>query len=189
MVERYEDLRISRINTKSRDLKGREFYNCDFHECDFSDGDFSGARFEVCSFAACNLSLVKLVSTAFHKVRFERCKLLGVVFSEIDSLLLEISFQECFLQNCDFSGLNLKRMIVRNSELRENDFISCNLSGADFSGSNLERSVFRDCDLSRADFSNAVAYAINPLKNKLTKTVFALPEAASLLRELGVLIK
>ena len=189
MSDVYENLCISRIDAQSRDLKGKEFCNCDFCDCDFSGGDFSGARFDSCSFEACNFSLVKFASTALHKVRFERCKLLGVVFSEIDSLLLEISFQGCLLQNCDFSRLNLKGTVIRNSELRENDFINCNLSGADFYGSNLERSVFHDCDLSKADFSNAVAYTINPLQNRLTKAVFELPEAASLLRELGVLIK
>jgi uncharacterized protein YjbI with pentapeptide repeats len=114
---------------------------------------------------------------------------LGVLFNACDSFILRIDFEECRIQSCNFSNLNLNKTAFRKCELIETDFIDTNLSTSDFTHSNLSGTVFHNCNLTKANFSHAQEYSINPANNTVKKAIFTLPEATSLLKHLDIILK
>jgi len=123
-----------------------EYDNCTFHGCNFSEIDLTGISFLECEFYECNFTLASLKQSAFKDVIFEKCKMLGLKFNELNPFLLQMHFKECHLQETSFYQLNLK----------SSTFKSCKLQGADFTESNLEGSLLQDCDLSDCNFERTV---------------------------------
>ncbi len=184
----YDGTVFTEIDPYSKNASGKEFYQCRFENCDLTSVDFSGSRFEKCTFEGCNLSLARIHDCRFLGVKFSQCKLTGNAFDKCDSFLLDIAFEGCFISNCNFSKLNLKKTPFRSCEILETDFIGTQLVESDFSHSSLAGSVFNSCDLSKANFADARAYIINPENNKVKKARFSMPEALGLLQHLDIVI-
>jgi len=83
----------------------------------------------------------------------------------------------------------MKRTPFKENEIRRCVFVRTDLSEADFADSDLSDSVFQQADLSRVNFVGAYNYAIDPRANILIKARFNLPQAASLLRGLDIIIE
>ncbi|HCC22313.1 TPA: pentapeptide repeat-containing protein, partial [Candidatus Uhrbacteria bacterium] len=129
---------------------------------------------------------VKLVDCGLRQVRFVRSKLLGVDFTRCTINFFALSFDDCLVESCNFSGLPMKGTKFLDSIVRECVFGRTNLSKSSFERTDLSDSVFHDANLSEADFSRAKNYAICPTTNKVAKAKFSLPEAVSLLRGLDI---
>jgi len=69
---------------------------------------------------------------------------------------------------------------------REVDFREADLSDAEFSGTDLSGSIFINTILDGADFRRASDYNISPTENSISKAVFSLPEAMSLLYSMDI---
>ena len=93
------------------------------------------------------------------------------------------------MQTCNFSDLDLHDCTMTNCEILESDFMQTKLTGANFKGSKFTGTTFLDCNLTRANFENAEDYLINPLRNRIEKAVFSLPEAITLLKAFDIIIK
>lgn len=184
----YEGTIFTEIDPDAKNASGKEFYQCRFENCDLTSVDFSQSRFEKCVFEGCNLSLARVQNCRFLGVQFNQCKLTGNAFDKCDSFLLDIAFEGCFLSNCNFSALNLKKTPFRRCEILESDFVGTQLTECDFTQSNLAGSVFNTCDLTKANFVDARAYSINPQNNKVKKARFSMPEVVGLLEHLDIVI-
>jgi len=169
-----------------KDIKSKSFYNCTFTNCDFTESDFSFSLLSDCVFEDSNLSLIKLAETKLHNVQFNRCKILGVDFTQISKLIFKMDFQESQITKCTFSSLDLSESELIDCVIHQSDFFQTNLSKSDFSGSDLHDTIFEDTDLTEADFTNAKNYSINPLTNKVKNAVFTMPDAIHLLDALEV---
>lgn len=167
---------------------GKEFFECEFHGCDHAEADWSGAVFENCRFHHGSLMTLKLDKTGFREVSFHDCKLTGLDFSRCDTFSLHLKFEDCLLQGCNFTGLNLKRGVFRRCRLTGCDFIDGKLAEADFGGSVFEDTLFDDCDLRGADFRSASGYRINLTRNRIAKAKFSLPEAVALLEPFDLIL-
>ena len=185
----HEDVVFTHIKAINQDMTSKTFTNCQFTNCDFSQSDFSLAFLEDCLFKECNLSLSQFINSKLRNVRFENCKLLGISFNKIDSFIMAIHFKDCFIENCNFSDLALKASMFQQCKILESDFINTDLSESNFTYSILTGTKFNNCNLSKANFSFAKDYDINPLNNKTTKTIVTLPDAISLLKHFGFVIK
>ena len=82
---------------------------------------------------------------------------------------------------CNFSNLKLQGMSFAGSTIVDCDFFGADLMKGDFSNCELKGSLFENCDLRQADFRGATTYAIDPLKNKVKKARFSMPEVLSFL--------
>ena len=84
-------------------------------------------------------------------------------------------------------------------QLRNTDFIECNiqgsdfvntdLTGSDFYKSQLTRSLFDNTNLTAVNLVEAEDYAIDPLTNNLSKATVSLPQAISLLEQMGIRVE
>lgn len=185
--ENFESIEFNGIRG-TKDIKSKSFYNCTFTNCDFTESDFSFSLFSDCTFTDSNLSLIRLAETKIHSAQFNRCKILGVDFTQCSKLIFKIDFRESHITKCTFSVLDMTESEFIDCNIIECDFYRAKLAKSDFSGSDLKDTVFEETDLTSADFSNAKNYSINPLTNKVKNAEFTLPDAIHLLDALGVKI-
>lgn len=169
-------------------LEKGEYLNCNFSNCDFSNLDFSHFLFDNCTFTDCNLSSVKLLNTSLQIVEFINSKIMGVVFQNVNTFLLDISFDNCILDFSSFYDLKLPKTNFLNSTLNEVDFSNTVLIGSSFDNSFLRRSVFFNTDLRKVDFRLAKEFSLDPEHNKIKEAKFNRLDLASLLEKYEILI-
>ncbi|WP_341417852.1 pentapeptide repeat-containing protein [Paenibacillus filicis] len=99
------------------------------------------------------------------------------------------TFEECALNHSTFIGLGLQQCVFRSCLAKDVDFREADLTKADLSSTDFSESVFGDTNLTNADFSHATNYQIDPGSNRITKAIFMLPEAVSLLYCMDIQLK
>lgn len=172
----------------THDLEGIEFYNCVFKNSSFQSTRLVECSFDGCEFLRCNLSLMEIVHTAFLDALFTDCKMLGVNWSAVGGFL-SASYTGCILNNNNFSDMNLTRFRFTGCSFHEASFHNTKLAHAVFDDCDLSQCRFSQSDLSHADFTTARNYFMNATTNKLHKARYSLPEAASLLANLEIVLK
>jgi len=185
----FENQTFKDIPCSTEDMNHGEFSHCNFKKCDFSGYNFSGTTFADCSFVDCNLSNIKVNNASFQNVLFENCKILGIVFSTVDPLLITWVYKKCNISFCDFSNLDMKESQFLSCDITESDFIKANLTGSDFSESSLALCKFQNTNLEKVNFVGARNYYINPVNNKLKHAKFSYPEVLSLLDDFGIKVE
>ncbi|HET6446679.1 MAG TPA: pentapeptide repeat-containing protein [candidate division Zixibacteria bacterium] len=181
----FSDLRLSKIK-----LEASSFYECRFVDCSFTESVFHDCRFAGCSFINSDLSLIKVPLCAFSRVQFESSRLIGIDWTQADwratSLGEPVRFTRCTINHSTFIGVNLSKILIRDTSAQNVDFREADLSGADLSGTDLSDSLFSNTNLSGADLTSAKNYTISPETNKLKGTKFSLPEAMALLFNMDI---
>ncbi len=82
--------------------------------------------------------------------------------------------------------MRLNNWAFRECSLVEVDFSHTDLTGSDFYKSDLRKALFDHTILAKAHLEAAYNYSINLETNRLRGAFFSLPEAASLLIQLGI---
>ena len=185
----FENTTFSQVACPGQDLSDRDFSGCTFRRCDMSGCMFAHAAFADCTFIDCNLSNVRVEGASFQGVTFEGCKLLGIMWSRINPVLVRWSYTKCRITFCDFNTLSLPETRFVGCEIRETDFVGTNLTGSDFSGSDLTLCRFQDTILEKVNFIGATNYAIDPRTNRVKHARFSYPEALSLLYAFDITIE
>ncbi len=170
-------------------FRQREFASCTFERCRFGRSVFQECRFEGCTFKECDLGVIQVPGSIFIDVRFEGCKMIGVDWTAINTRLLRMGFDRCVLTHSTFARMDLRGMNLTACVCHDCDFLGANLGGALCRDTDLAKSRFVQTDLSGADFAGATRYLIDPTSNRVKGAIFSLPEAVSLLRGLGVVIR
>lgn len=183
----YEDATFENVQWKN-ELEDIEFYNCVFTGSSFQSCRLIGCSFDNCEFVGCNLSLVEIAHTAFLNARFTDCKMLGIAWNSVNGFLTA-SYDRCILNNNIFSDMNLSKFRFTSCSLVETLFHHTKLRYAVLDDCDLSGCQFSQADLSFADFTTSRNYYIDARENTLHKTEFSLPEAASLLNNLDIILK
>jgi len=170
-------------------LGGGEFVNSVFEGCDLTAGFPAGGRFSGCVFRNCDLSNVKPNGVSFQKVRFVECKMTGFDLGVCEKFLIDVGFEGCLVNFARFHKLPLKNTSFKRCDLRETDFAGSDLSGSSFDGCDLSGAVFSGTNLEKSDFRSARNYNIDPVRNRIRKAQFSMPEAVGLLRGFDIVIK
>lgn len=182
MSQAYDDQTFEQINT----LDGGEYLGCSFVNCDFSGTDLRDIQFAECHFQGCNLSNCIIEKTGFKDVDFVDCKLWGLRFDTANSFLLEMRFNKCSLNLCNFYGMDLKRCSFVNCELEEADLAEADLTEVDLSGTSLKGAMFEGANLEKADLRNAVNFQISPELTKVSGARFSRGSIEGLISHLGI---
>lgn len=123
-----------------------------------------GYRFAACAFVRshltdvtlsnCDLSNCDLTGCSLQRVRFERCRLTGLILPE--SYLQHVVFEECKADYANLSGARLRRVAFRRTVLRAAALDNCRLEGVSFTRCDLGQAEcyhtplagldLRDCD-------------------------------------------
>ncbi|REE79897.1 uncharacterized protein YjbI with pentapeptide repeats [Lutibacter oceani] len=165
-----------------------EYDNCTFINCNFSNLDLSNYQFVECSFIDCNLSLCILKNTGLKELHFEKCKMVGINFNEVDPFLLQLKFTNCQLNLASFYKLKLKNSVFKNCSLNETDFNETDLTNALFNNCDFKLAIFDKTILEKADLSSSFHYAIDPEKNNIKKAKFSKEGLAGLLEKHQLII-
>lgn len=169
-------------------LAGAVLVGCSFVDCNLSEASFRGSHLSDCDFVRCDLSMLDLTDTVLQDVRFDACRLTGNHFDslKLGAMGVMASFSGCDLSFCSFRHMDLTACAFKDCVTADAEFVRCDLTGVAFDDTDLDRCVFQANDLSRADLRSARNYRVSPHGNTVTGMRVALPEALSLLSELGV---
>ena len=161
---------------------------CTFVDCELNEASFRGSHLSDCDFVRCDLSMLDLTDTVLQDVRFDGCRLTGNHFDtlKLGAMGVMAAFDGCDLSYCSFRSMDLSACSFTNCVTADAEFVRCDLSGVSFDDTDLSRCVFQANDLSGADLRSARNYLISPHSNQVKGMRVALPEALSLLAELGV---
>ena len=173
-------------------VKKAEFEECTFISCDFTETFFHSCKFIDCSFVNCNLSLVKLTDTKISGSSFKSCKMIGIDWTMCNwtSLLSSepIEFIECILNDSNFFGLTLERLVIKKSSAKDVDFRSGKFVKADFSSSDFKGAWFGSTNLEYANFTDATNTQVDIRTNSLKGAIFSRYEALYLLESMGIVL-
>ncbi len=78
----YHDKVFTKQELAKKIFEGKRFENCKFEHCQFDDVTFLSCKFVDCEFIDCSLNNIKITNTAWNNVVFERCKMLGINWTE-----------------------------------------------------------------------------------------------------------
>jgi uncharacterized protein YjbI with pentapeptide repeats len=117
-------------------------------------GQLVGRRFTglVCddmSFIGCDLAGASLQDARLTRVRFESCRMNGVILA--GATLLDVELVDSVVDLVDLRMAHVRRTSVQQCTLRDADFYSCALADVRFTG----------CDLAAANFENAATSGID----------------------------
>jgi uncharacterized protein YjbI with pentapeptide repeats len=168
-------------------LDDGEFEDCTFGKLALNDRKLSRCRFFDCTFRDCDFTLSRFVDCAFVRSKFERCRLTGINWSEVEKLE-RVSFNGSQLNDTTFIGVKMDACDFSQCIARRASFRDIALKGVLFRGADLEGTEFVNADLRQADFRDATGYVISPRENRLEKARFSLPEATRLLYGLGIVL-
>lgn len=187
----HDDVVFEGLRVPGANLQDRRFTACEFRDCAFPEADFTGTHFNDCAFTSCDLSMATVEACAFTQCRFVDCKIMGANWAVIEQegrFLKPFDFERCTLDYCTFIGLKLAQVGFIDCVAHDVDYSECDLTGADFREADLAESRFMHADLRKADFRAARNYSIVPSLNQLEGAKFSLPEAASLLTNMGIIL-
>ena len=169
-------------------LVGAVLVGCIFRDCSLSELSFRGAHLSECRFERCDVSLADFTDTVFQGVVFESCRLTGNHFDTLKTGALGVmaQFEACDLSYCSFRKMDLTACSFTGCSFVDGEFVKCELEGVSFDGSDLNRCTFHANNLMDADLRSARNYVISPFGNRVKGMRVTMPEALSLLGELGV---
>lgn len=179
----FKGLNLERVN-----FSGKNFYRCRFEDCKLKELELKKVTFEKCEFLRCNLSMMKPTRSSFIDVSFKESKVIGVNWQSA-ATPIGIDFDNCLISYSNFFGLNLTKINILNSTSREADFAEANLSKSKLNGTDFKDSRFLRTNLTGANFEFASNYSIDLNNNKISKAIFSLPEAVSLLAFFDITLK
>jgi uncharacterized protein YjbI with pentapeptide repeats len=133
--------------------------------------------------------MTKILDTAFKTVKFTDCKLMGLRFEECNDFLFSVSFSNCQLNFSSFFKLKLKKIHFKNCMLQEVDFAQTDLSNSTFTDCDLSGALFSRSNLEKSDFRTSFNYSIDPVQNRLKKTLFSREGVVGLLDRFNIIIE
>lgn len=163
-----------------------EYENCVFVSCNFQKGDIGGAVFTECRFEECDISLARLTGTAFRDCEFVNCKMLGLRFETCNQIGLSYRFRKVQLNHACFAGVKMRDTRFDECILEETDFTGADLSGSVFRETNLLNAHFEHTILEKCDFRTALYFTIDPEINRLKKAKFSPEGLIGLLGKYGI---
>ena len=185
-AQRFEEVTFQELSlAEAEDLSGKILIECRFERCGLREGVLTATRMIDCVFEQCDLSMIQIGAAVFKDCQFENCRLLGIDWGAAEELV-GLRFRNSTLNHNLFSGASPKDLIIAECTVREAIFEQSDLKKSDFRQSDFSGTTFVDCDLRGADFREAKGVFLDPLRNRMNKARFSLPEAVDLLRAMEI---
>lgn len=162
-------------------LQPGEYENCVFSHCALSKADLGKSKFTDCRFVDCDLSMARLTGTSFSDCAFVDCRMFGLLFYNCHPFGLGFRFERCQLNHSSFFKTKIRAMIFQECSLEEVDFTDADLTGATLSACNLKNAMFENTILEKADFRGAYNFSIDPDLNRMRRARFSRTELNGLL--------
>ena len=150
-----------------------EYEACIFSSCIFAKADLRNIKFTDCTFDECDFTMANVFETGIRSCTFNTCKMLGIEFHEIKSFLFALKANDCILNHCSFTNLDLKKCAFTNCKFEESNFEGANLSGSDLNHCDFLRASFINTDLRKSNLSTCINLFLDPDKNLISKASFS----------------
>lgn len=164
--ESFDDETFVGLDLADADLGDKLFANCTFRNLKLPESRWGRARLEDCVFEACDLTRLAPAGMVLRGVRFERCKMMGVDWTDVGTYP-DLAFVDCNLDYCSFVSLRAHNLPFIRCSLVEANFVDCDLAGATFEGCQLGGARFERCDLRKASFAGSHALLLDPATNQV----------------------
>jgi fluoroquinolone resistance protein len=186
--QQFSDETFSRLTVGGENIAGKIFEKCAFEKCRFLECVFTGCKFVDCTFANSMLSAVKFVDCSFLETSFADSKVIGTDWTKAANLRA-LAFSKCDVTLSNFSFLKLPSFSLTDCMAKEASFLEADCANANMEGTDFESCTFLKTNLTGANFKRAFNYSIDFNYNVLKKAKFSMPEAASLLQGLDIVIE
>lgn len=175
-----KDRDFSNTNLINADLSYVDLTKCNFDNADLCQANLSGSYLQGTCFKNAKLvganlyqawlyeaELFKtdLRKTNLENTHFKNIKLTGIQSSIID---LIYDFEASLLKDIVFKNCSLQNKIFRDSVIEKVGFKNCNIENINFDSANLEQCIFDNCNLMNSYFSRCNFYS-NGIKQNLFK--------------------
>ncbi len=175
----FEEATFTGLDLTEADLGGKVLSGCTLRNLKLAQSRWRESRLEDCVLEGCDLTRLLPAGLALRGVRFERCKMMGIDWSDLGAYP-DLAFADCNLDYCTFIGLRARKTPFSRCSLVEASFVECDLAEARFADCQLTGARFERCDLRKASFAGARALLLDPAANQVKGTAIP-PEAALLL--------
>jgi len=183
---------FKRLNWRGKTASDKKFERCTFSHCTFAESTFDGCIFRDCSFIDCACRLIHVPKSRFVNVKFDKCDLTYVNWTEgvwpKAAGSNALTFTATNVSHSTFTGLALKKLIMTGCTAHNVDFAQTDLLQAKCVETDFTDSRFHNTNLTEADFSRAVGYVISPVTNKVRGAKFSLPDVLSLLAAFEIVV-
>jgi uncharacterized protein YjbI with pentapeptide repeats len=115
--------------------------------------------------------------------------MIGVKFSECDTFLLSLHFDNCQLSFSSFYKLKIPNTVFNECNLEEVDFTEATLNKSRFLISNFNNAIFNETNLEKTDFRSSFNFSIVPENNMLKLAKFSKDNIGGLLSKYKVIIE
>lgn len=176
------------LTLTNSEIKHKEFEDCGFEKCIFIECVFDSCRFIDSSFIGCSISANKPYNSQFSNITFKDSKIMGFDWTKTKSIR-SLSFERCDISYSNFSFIKIPKLKLIESVAKEVNFNATDLTGSIFTKTDFLQSVFSDTNLTNTDFRKAFNYYIDFKFNTIKGAKFSLPEAASLLKSLDIVLE
>lgn len=176
------------LNYTSQQIKNLEFEDCTFEKCIFIECRLDNCIFTDCTFSECSISATKPFNSKFSTVTFKNSKVMGFDWTKAKSIK-DLTFERCDISYSNFSFLKVHNLKLVESVAVEVSFNEADLTGSIFTETDFSKTIFSNTNLTNTDFRKAFNYGIDFNFNMLKKAKFSLPEAASLLKSLDIVLE
>ncbi len=183
-ADQFEGAEFSGLDLRQTPLSGKAFRGCTFTHVVLQDSLLCGVKFSDCSFVDSDLANVRPKGMKAQGVKFIRCKLVGVEWTELGDFP-QIEFEECQLRYSAFVAIDLKKTPFIKCQAAETSFVRVDLTETDFSGTDLTGARFEECQLRKADFRDANGAFLDPRINRVKDTAVSVETAALMAIALG----
>jgi fluoroquinolone resistance protein len=124
------------------------FTNCSFKFANLSESLFDIALWSGCNFESATLDGMKCVGIRAFRCNFQRASMYNVQWKRFLPKYRRSGI--CHIEDCDFSGSNIKHGVLIRLVVSD-----CNFSNTIFSGSNQERSSYYRCNFTNTNMERA----------------------------------
>lgn len=177
--ESFDEATFSALALAEADLGGKSFSSCTFRNLKLSQSRWRDTRLEDCLFESCDLTRLVPAGLALRGVRFERCKMMGIDWSDLGAYP-DLACSDCNLDYASFVSLKARKTAFLRCSLVEATFVDCDLAEARFSECNFDGARFERCDVRKAAFGGSHGLLLDPAANQVKGATIP-PEAARLL--------
>jgi fluoroquinolone resistance protein len=181
----FEDETFAGIELADANLAGREFVRCRFEKLVLQESNWNGVRLDDCEFDGCDLTRMRPAKMAARGVVFNRCRLMGVDWSELNANPSFV-FEECNLQYASFVEVNLTATPFRRCRMVEANFFDARLVETVFQECEMAGARFEQCDVRGADLAEARSVLLDPSKNTVTGCRISVETAVAIAAALGL---
>ena len=140
---------IDDINFINTNLKEADFSHCKLAKCNFSESKLDSIKIDMSDIFSCKFNKISSVDLNITNTEFLKSIFNSSVFKK--SLLQNLNFNNCYLQDFEISSSSMNTVNITRSNIAK-----FSLNDTKVSRINLSNSILTDVDLSQYDLPNTI---------------------------------